>query len=49
MTGSENDAEFRELLALVAKLPTSIEPPRDLWPGIEARIAGRREARTGKG
>src|SRR5437870_10247858 len=49
MTGPENDAEFRELLAHVAKLPTSIEPPRDLWPGIEARIAGRREARTGKG
>ncbi len=49
MTGPENDAEFRELFAHVAKLPKSIEPPRDLWPGIEARIAGRREARTGKG
>ena len=49
MTGPENDAEFRELLALVAQLPRTIEPPRDLWPGIEARIAGGGETRRGKG
>lgn len=32
----------RELEDAVNRLPKSIEPPRDLWPGIEARIgAGR--------
>ena len=31
----------RELLEAVGRLPKSIEPPRDLWPGIEARL-GRR-------
>ena len=41
----ENDAEFRELLDAAAKLPKSIEPPRDLWPGIEARISAKRERR----
>jgi hypothetical protein len=40
MTEHDNDAEFHELLAAAAKLPKRIEPPRDLWPGIEARIAG---------
>jgi len=47
MTEHANDAEFQELLAAAAKLPKSIEPPRDLWPGIEARIAvkGRRWVR----
>jgi hypothetical protein len=29
----------RELHDAVNRLPKSIEPPRDLWPGIEARIA----------
>ena len=29
----------RELHDAVNRLPQSIEPPRDLWPGIEARIA----------
>ena len=38
--------EFRELLERAARLPKSIEPPRDLWPGIETRIAGKR---PGKG
>ncbi len=30
-----------ELLDAVSKLPKSIEPPRDLWPAIEARISRR--------
>ena len=29
----------RELHDAVNRLPKSIEPPRDLWPGIEARLA----------
>jgi hypothetical protein len=28
----------RELQDAVSRLPKSIEPPRDLWPGIEARL-----------
>ena len=28
----------RELLEAVGRLPKSIEPPRDLWPAIEARL-----------
>jgi len=28
-----------ELQDAVNRLPKSIEPPRDLWPGIEARLA----------
>lgn len=31
----------REMLEAVGRLPKSIEPPRDLWPGIAARL-GRR-------
>ncbi|HEY3280489.1 MAG TPA: FecR domain-containing protein [Gemmatimonadales bacterium] len=31
----------RELLDAVGRLPKSIEPPRDLWPGIEARLGAR--------
>ncbi len=31
----------RELHDAVGRLPKSIEPPRDLWPDIEARIARR--------
>ena len=38
--------EFRELLERAARLPKNIEPGRDLWPGIETRIAGKR---PGKG
>ena len=37
----------RELQDAVNQLPKSIEPPRDLWPGIEARLgtgAGRASA-----
>ncbi|HEV8382504.1 MAG TPA: hypothetical protein VGQ29_13015 [Gemmatimonadales bacterium] len=32
----------RELLDAVGKLPKSIDPPRDLWPGIEARLGSGR-------
>jgi len=32
----------RELLEAVGRLPKNIEPPRDLWPGIERRLGGRR-------
>lgn len=43
MTEPENDdAEF--LRSHVEGLPRSIEPPHNLWPGIEARIAPRRRA-----
>src|SRR2546428_11097263 len=48
MTERDHDAEFRELLDRAARLPKSIEPSRDLWPGIEARIAGKRPG-TGEG
>jgi hypothetical protein len=30
--------EFKDLLAVTKSLPRSIEPERDLWPGIEARL-----------
>ena len=32
-------ASIRELRDLAAALPRSLEPPRDLWPGIEAQIS----------
>lgn len=32
---------LRALLAEAAALPEELEPPRDLWPGIEARLAPR--------
>src|SRR4030088_2845875 len=32
----------RNLSNAVSRLPKSIEPPRDLWPAIEARINTRR-------
>ncbi len=32
----------RELLEAVGRLPKSIKPPRDLWPGIERRLGARR-------
>ncbi len=34
---------LRELLARAAELPRAVAPPRDLWPGVEARL-GRRAA-----
>lgn len=39
---SRNDESMRRLLAEAAELPRSIEPPRDLWPEIEARLGERR-------
>jgi len=41
MTDREHDAEFTKLLEETRRLPRSIEPPRDLWPGIAARIRRR--------
>ncbi len=35
----EGSRRLRELLAHAAALPRSVAPPRDLWPGIEGRIA----------
>ena len=32
-------ANIRELRDLAAALPRSLEPARDLWPGIEARVS----------
>ena len=32
----------QELERAVSRLPKSIEPPRDLWPGIQARLRKRR-------
>lgn len=32
-------ASILELRDLAAALPRSLEPPRDLWPGIEARVS----------
>ena len=49
MTERDDDREFRDLLAAVERLPKSVEPPRDLWPGIEARIAGQGKGGKGKG
>jgi hypothetical protein len=36
---------IRELREGAAALPRSLEPPRDLWPGVEARISGARVVR----
>src|SRR5207302_9930075 len=46
MTDHDTPPEFRELRERAARLPKSIVPGRDLWPGIETRIAG---TRPGKG
>jgi hypothetical protein len=35
----EHERQLRELLAHAAALPRSVSPARDLWPGIEARLA----------
>ena len=39
-----SDGPDKALAPLVAALPRSIEPPRDLWPGIAAEIAPARRA-----
>src|SRR2546428_5090615 len=49
MTERDDDREFRDLLAAVERLPRSVEPARDLWPGIEARISGKGEGGRSKG
>jgi RNA polymerase sigma factor (sigma-70 family) len=36
---------IRELREGAAALPRSLEPPHDLWPGVEARISGARVVR----
>src|SRR5437773_2535844 len=41
MNDREHDAEFAKLLEETRRLPRSIEPPRDLWPGIAARMRRR--------
>lgn len=38
MNDRDHDAEFAKLLEETRRLPRSIEPPHDLWPGIAARI-----------
>jgi hypothetical protein len=38
----EEGRRLRTLLAHAATLPRSVSPPRDLWPGIAARIEGQR-------
>ena len=45
MTDHEHDAEVQDLHDQASRLPKSIEPPRDLWPGIRERIAAGREIR----
>lgn len=42
----EGNEEFRELLEAVAELPREIQPGRDLWPGVEARVRAESTART---
>jgi hypothetical protein len=41
MSGSD-----KRTVKSLAELPQAIEPPRDLWPGIEARIQAPRPAAT---
>lgn len=47
MNDHDRDAEFQDLLDQVRRLPRSIEPPRDLWPGVRGRI--RRGTARGRG
>ena len=35
----EGARKLRQVLAHATALPGSVAPPRDLWPGIESRIA----------
>src|SRR2546425_2057052 len=49
MTDRDTPREFRELLERAARLPKSVEPPRDLWPEIEGRIAGKRPGKGERG
>lgn len=38
----DEERQLRALLARLAALPGALEPQRDLWPGIAARLAERR-------
>jgi hypothetical protein len=42
-----NDNDEHKMVGSLRDLPRSIEPPRDLWAGIEAKIAAERPASTG--
>ena len=44
---AHDDAGLRDLLERVRELPRAIEPERDLWPGIRARI-GKRATGAGR-
>ena len=45
MTGATGNGEHR--VASLRELPSAIDPSHDLWPGIEARIAGQPRAVDG--
>jgi hypothetical protein len=38
---TEESEALRHLASAVAELPRSMEPPRDLWPGVAERLAPR--------
>jgi anti-sigma factor RsiW len=42
----ESEADMRRLLAEASALPRELEPARDLWPEVKARIEGRAAAPT---
>jgi hypothetical protein len=39
-----NDNDERKVVGSLRDMPRSVEPPRDLWAGIEARIAAERQS-----
>src|SRR3984885_11044801 len=45
---SANDNGEHKVVTSLRDMPRSIAPPRDLWAGIEARIAADRQADTGE-
>jgi hypothetical protein len=45
---AQSEAGLRALLHRAAGLPAEFEPSRDLWPGIEAGISGRRAEHVGR-
>jgi hypothetical protein len=46
---SENDNGERKVVTSLRDLPQAIEPPRDLWAGIEARIVAERQGTADQG
>ena len=46
---NEHDGANPKLDALIGALPRAIEPPRDLWPTVNARIALQRQAIGSRG